>query len=113
MSAEMIPTTVGPLECRRYGEGSPVVLWNSLFVDDRSWARVEEDLASDHQVIVINGPGHGRSGDPGRRYNQDECATAALQVLAAFGVDNRVDWVGNAWGGAVGIVIAARHMTAL
>jgi pimeloyl-ACP methyl ester carboxylesterase len=113
MSAEMIPTTVGPLECRRYGEGSPVVLWNSLFVDDRSWARVEEDLASDHQVIVINGPGHGRTGDPGRRYNQDECATAALQVLAAFGVDNRVDWVGNAWGGAVGIVIAARHMTAL
>jgi pimeloyl-ACP methyl ester carboxylesterase len=109
MASELISTTVGALECHRLGEGPPVVLWGSLFVDHRSWNGVAENLAGDHQVIMINGPGHGRSGDPGRHYTQDECADAALEVLAASGISGLVDWVGNAWGGAVGVILAARR----
>ena len=39
----------------------------------------------------------------------EDCAQAALQVLDRVGPRGPVDWVGNAWGGHVGIVFAARH----
>jgi pimeloyl-ACP methyl ester carboxylesterase len=103
----MLPTRVGSLAVRVRGEGLPAVLWHSLFVDDRSWVRVEEGLARDRRLVVITGPGHGRSSDPGHRYSLDDCAMAAAEVLDALDVHEPVDWVGNAWGGHVGIVFAA------
>ena len=62
------------------------------------------------RLVIITGPGHGASPDPGRRYSMDERAEAAADVLAALGIDEPVDWVGNAWGGHVGIVFAARWL---
>ena len=82
-------------------------MWHSLFVDERSWQRVEEALARDRRLVIITGPGHGASSDPGHRYSLDDCAAAARDVLAALGIHEPVDWVGNAWGGHVGIVFAA------
>jgi pimeloyl-ACP methyl ester carboxylesterase len=102
-----IATRVGSLAVRVRGEGSPVVLWHSLFVDERSWQRVEDDLARDRRLVLISGPGHGSSTDPGRRYSLDDCAAAAGEILRALGITEPVDWVGNAWGGHVGIVFAA------
>ena len=49
-----IPTVVGTLAVRVIGEGSPAVLWHSLFVDDRSWRRVEDCLARDRRLVIIN-----------------------------------------------------------
>ncbi len=102
-----IPTRVGTLAVRVFGEGSPAVLWHSLFVDDRSWRRVEESLARDRRLVIISGPGHGASIDPGHGYSLEDCAAAAGEVLAALDIQESVDWVGNAWGGHVGIVFAA------
>ena len=102
-----VPTGVGELAVRVLGEGSPAVLWHSLFVDDRSWQRVEDDLARDRRLVIITGPGHGASADPGHRYSLDDCAAAAGEVLAALDTPGPVDWVGNAWGGHVGVVFAA------
>jgi pimeloyl-ACP methyl ester carboxylesterase len=89
------------------GDGPTAILWHSLFVDDRSWRRVEAGLARDRRLVIINGPGHGGSSDAGRRYSLDDCAAAAVEVLEALGIGGAVDWVGNAWGGHVGIVFAA------
>ena len=102
-----IPTRVGHLAVRVVGQGRPAVLWHSLFVDDRSWQRVEQELAEDRRLVIITGPGHGSSTDPGRRYSLDDCAAAAGEVLAALDIREPVDWVGNAWGGHVGIVFAS------
>jgi pimeloyl-ACP methyl ester carboxylesterase len=102
-----ISTSVGRLAVRERGEGPPAVLWHSLFVDDRSWLRVERELARDRRLVSITGPGHGQSEDPGRRYDLDDCAVAAGEILGALGVTDPVDWVGNAWGGHVGVVFAA------
>ncbi len=104
---ERIPTRVGTLAVRVVGEGPPAVLWHSLFVDERSWERVEDHLVKEHQLLVITGPGHGQSSDPGRRYTLDDCAVAAGEVLDALEIREPVDWVGNAWGGHVGIVFAS------
>ena len=103
-----VETQVGPLAVRVVGQGPIAVLWHSLFVDERSWGRVEDELATQRRLIMITGPGHGASGDPGRRYTLDDCAEAARAVLEAVGPDEPVDWVGNAWGGSVGLVFAAR-----
>ena len=102
-----IPTRVGELAVRARGEGPAAVLWHSLFVDERSWQRVEDDLARDRRLVIITGPGHGASSDPGHRYTLDDCAAAAGDVLATLDIPGPVDWVGNAWGGHVGIVFAA------
>jgi pimeloyl-ACP methyl ester carboxylesterase len=102
-----VVTVVGPLAVRVRGAGPTAVLWHSLFVDERSWSRVESDLARVRRLVIITGPGHGSSGDPGRRYSLDDCAAAALTVLEAVGASGPVDWVGNAWGGHVGIAFAS------
>ena len=98
---------MGSLAVRVLGEGPPAVLWHSLFVDERSWQRVEDGLAGDRRLVIITGPGHGASADPGHRYSLDDCAAAAGEVLAALDIREPVDWVGNAWGGHVGVVFAA------
>jgi pimeloyl-ACP methyl ester carboxylesterase len=102
-----IDTPVGQLAVRVRGAGQPAVLWHSLFVDDRSWDRMVPELSQQRRLVIITGPGHGTSGDPGRRYTNDECATAAVVVLDQLGIDGPVDWVGNAWGGHVGVEFAA------
>lgn len=108
----MISTGVGDLEVRVVGEDfdKPIaLLWHSLFVDSETWKRVEDHLAEDRRLVLVTGPGHGASTDPGRRYTLDECADAAISVLDQLGIEGPVDWVGNAWGGHVGIIVACRH----
>jgi len=103
-----VDTEVGRLAVRVIGHGLPAVLWHSLFVDERSWQRLESQLAETRRLILITGPGHGTSPDPGRRYTLDDCAAAARTILNILDVNEPVDWVGNAWGGHVGLVFAAQ-----
>ena len=91
------------------GTGAPAVLWHSLFADERSWERVAAELAQDRLLILITAPGHGESGDLHRRYDLFACARAAEEVLDALGVAESVDWVGNAWGGHVGLLFATAY----
>lgn len=112
MTERMMQTNVGRLrvDAPAAGDHRPTaLLWHSLFVDERSWDRVIPDLSRERRLIIVTGPGHGKSGDPGHRYTLEDCAQAAGEILEALGVEDRVDWVGNAWGGHVGIVFAARH----
>lgn len=102
-------TGVGTLAVDVRGCGAPVVLWHSLFADERSWQRLLPLLSLDRRLIVISGPGHGASDDPGTRYDLAACADAATEVLGHLGVAEPVDWVGNAWGGHVGVRFATSH----
>ena len=105
----VIATRVGPLHVRQVGSGPPAVLWHSLFVDSASWRHIEPSLSADRRLMLIDGPGHGMSADSGQPYTMSACVEAALDVLNALGVTEPVDWVGNAWGGHVGITLAAAH----
>lgn len=107
-SSESIGTDLCRLQVYRAGSGSPVVLWHSLFLDSTSWGTLFGRVAERHSVIAIDGPCHGRSGGVAHAFTFGEVADAAVTVLDHLGLRDPVDWVGNAWGGHVGIQVAAR-----
>jgi pimeloyl-ACP methyl ester carboxylesterase len=107
LTEHMIDTELGRLHVEVDGEGPAAALWHSLFVDSRSWSRLRGLLREDRRLILIDGPGHGKSGSPSTDFNLDDCAEAATEVLDALGVQKPVDWLGNAWGGHVGLTLAA------
>ncbi|MEJ2859450.1 MULTISPECIES: alpha/beta fold hydrolase [unclassified Saccharothrix] len=102
-----VPTRLGPLNVRVTGAGPVAVLWHSLFVDSTTWREVEGPLAGERRLVLVDGPGHGPNPPPARRFTLDDCAGAAADVLDHLGVADPVDWVGNAWGGHVGLRFAA------
>lgn len=108
MTSQMIDTSVGRLHVEVDGDGPPALLWHSLFVDSDSWSRMRPLLRGQRRLIVVDGPGHGQSSTPPTPFDLDACALAATEVMDALGVTEPVDWVGNAWGGHVGLTVAAR-----
>jgi pimeloyl-ACP methyl ester carboxylesterase len=106
-SPHFVSTNLGRLHVRRTGTGPPVVLWHSLFVDSRSWGPLVDALARVRTVHTIDGPSHGKSEAVHRDFTFDECVHAAEQALDRLGLTDPVDWIGNAWGGHVGIRLAA------
>src|SRR5689334_4054174 len=106
---EFVSTDLGRLHVRRAGDGPPVVLWHSLFVDSRSWGPLFDELARRHTVYAIDGPSHGKSESVPRDFTFEELVVSAEQALDRLGLTEPVDWVGNAWGGHVGIRLALRQ----
>ncbi len=102
----LVSTRLGRLHVERAGEGPSAVLWHSLWVDSRSWGPLVDAFGAHRQVVAIDGPGYGRSSPIHRDFTLDECAEAAGEVLDQLGISEPVDWIGNAWGGHVGITLA-------
>jgi pimeloyl-ACP methyl ester carboxylesterase len=100
-----VPTAVGRLFVEITGAGPAVIGWPSLFCDGRTLALQARELSRDHRVIVVDGPGHGRSGPPLARFTLEDSARSALQVLDAVGA-SRAIFLGSAWGGHVGVSTA-------
>jgi pimeloyl-ACP methyl ester carboxylesterase len=106
---EFVSTDLGRLHVQRMGSGPPVVLWHSLFVDSRSWGPLVEELGRQRTVYTIDGPSHGKSDPVATDFTFEEVVACAEQALDRLGLTDAVDWVGNAWGGHVGIRLATGH----
>lgn len=107
-----IQTRLGALHVRVAGDGPPVLLWHSMFVDSSSWNRIVPMLVENYRVHLVDAPSSGGS-DPLRAATDvAECADAGIELVETlrerWGYDG-VHWVGNAWGGHVGMEIAARR----
>ena len=107
-SPDFVSTDLARLHVTRTGTGPPVVLWHSLFFDSRSWGPLVDALARDRTVYTVDGPSHGKSEAVHRDFTFEELVVAAEQALDRLGLTEPVDWIGNAWGGHVGIHLAAR-----
>jgi len=105
-SPHFVSTDLCRLHVQRTGAGPPVMLWHSLFVDSRSWGPLIDALARNRTVYAIDGPSHGKSEAVPRDFTFEEVVAAAEQALDRLGLNEPVDWVGNAWGGHVGIRLA-------
>lgn len=108
-SAATVPTRLGPLHVETIGSGPAAVLWHSLFVDSATWDRVRAPLAAERRLVLIDGPNHGGSPPVRRPFTLEDCPDAAVEILDHLGIREPVDWLGNAWGGHVGILFAAAH----
>ncbi len=104
-----VVTRLGTLHVRVLGSGPAAVLWHSLFVDSTTWQRIRDPLSARRRLVMIDGPSHGYSAPATRLFSLQECADAACEVLDNLGIDTPVDWIGNAWGGHVGILFAATY----
>ncbi|MCL2516781.1 MAG: alpha/beta hydrolase [Microbacteriaceae bacterium] len=101
-----LPTRLGRLGVRvEEGPREAAVLWHSFFVDSHSWDRMVPVLKRLRTLVLIDGPSFGASEPLHRASTIAECALAAFEVLDTLGID-RADWVGNGWGGQVGIAAA-------
>ncbi len=106
-NSSFVDTDLCRLHVSRSGAGPPVVLWHSLFVDSQSWKLLVDELAWDRTVYSIDGPSHGKSESLRRDFAFDEVVASAEQALDRLGLTEPVDWIGNAWGGHIGIRLAA------
>ena len=103
-----IPTRLGALNVRMVGDGTPTVLWPSMFVDSHTWDLVLPLLPSDRRYFLVDGPGLGLSDPLPRESDITEAAEAAQDLLTGLSITDPVDWVGNAFGGHVGFKLATR-----
>jgi len=51
------------LHAERHGSGPPIVLVHGFTQTSRCWGPEADDLATDHEVIRVDAPGHGRSAE--------------------------------------------------
>lgn len=113
MQGMQIATEFGQLDARVLsGPPQVAVLWHSMFTDSRSWDRVLDRLAEERTLVLVDGWSFGSSSDLPRVMPQfiDGCAQAGAAVVAKVQADlaaGPVDWLGSAWGGHVGLHLAA------
>lgn len=100
-------TSLGDIAATVVGQGPHALLWHGMFVDGDSWGRVVHDLAPHRTLVIIDGPGYGASAPLGRVSSIEECAEVGAQIIEQLDAGGRVDWVGAAWGGHVGMAAAA------
>ena len=88
--------------------GDPaIVLLHGLLFDGGMWRGQIEPMSALGRVIVIDGPGHGKS-EPPPRFTLEEHADALLDAFRDLDVSRAV-LVGLSWGGMVGMRVALQH----
>lgn len=105
-ATRLVPTSLGKLRVRIEGSGPPALLWHGMFIDGTSWNRVTADLSARRTLYIVDGPGHGRSETLRSVTTVLQCALTAVELIRHLGIEEPVDWVGNAWGGHVGMTLA-------
>jgi pimeloyl-ACP methyl ester carboxylesterase len=91
-----------------YGTGSPVLLIHGGLGHADLWGAQVADLARDHQVIVADSRGHGRSTRTAEPYGYDLMTSDFVALLDYLKVD-RTALVGWSDGGIIGLNVAMKH----
>jgi len=108
-----VATEHGHLDARVIpGPSQVAVLWHSMFTDSRSWNRVVETLREQRTLVLVDGWSFGDSASLDRVLDDfvGECALASSAIVAQVQAElsaGPVDWLGSAWGGHVGVQLAA------
>jgi pimeloyl-ACP methyl ester carboxylesterase len=102
-----VATKSGEIACTEFGDGPAALFVHGLGKSSVLWRQVIEELSGSSRCIAPDWPAHGAS--PAR---DDMSLTAVAEGLAdlcdSLGLD-QVDLVGNDTGGAIALILAARH----
>jgi 3-oxoadipate enol-lactonase len=69
------------------------------------WKDLTEDLSKEHHVVLVDLPGHGKSGKPIGRYPPKRMAYAVMDVIKSLSLTGPI-LIGNSLGGATAIEVA-------
>lgn len=87
------------------GKGSPVVLLHGYLENMKMWGPISEELSKNHQVVLLDLPGHGQSENLAEVHSMEMMAEAVNQTLKELEVENPV-FVGHSMGGYVTLAYA-------
>jgi pimeloyl-ACP methyl ester carboxylesterase len=97
------------LAIRETGAGDPLVLVHGAGTSAAIWRRTMALLADDRRVVAPDLPGYGGSPAAGPGFALDEVTDRLAAGLDDAGVPASYDLVGHSMGGAIAILLAARH----
>lgn len=88
-----------------------VVMMHGMVMDNLSsfYYTLANPVALDHEVILYDQRGHGRSERPPTGYTVADSVADLRALLAELGVDRPVVLVGNSYGGTIGMAYAMAH----
>jgi 3-oxoadipate enol-lactonase len=90
-------------------EGDPaIVLLHGLLFDGGMWRKQVEPLSALGRVIVIDGPGHGKSESPPRFTLEDHADALAIDAFSELKISKAI-LVGLSWGGMISMRAAIQH----
>jgi 2-succinyl-6-hydroxy-2,4-cyclohexadiene-1-carboxylate synthase len=95
-----------PLHAERLGAGPRLVLVHGFTQTGRSWRPVAEDLARDHEVVLLDAPGHGGSADVA-------VGLADGAGLLAEAADGPGAWIGYSMGARWSLHVALQRPEAV
>ena len=89
--------------------GAPaLVALHGIGDDGACWTEVADDLAADHDVVLLDARGHGRSDAPLSGYATPEHVGDVVGVLTALGL-HRPALLGHSMGAVTALALAALH----
>ena len=97
--------------CQRMGDGAPVVFLHGLVMDNLSswYFTAANRVAQNHQSILYDLRGHGRSERPASGYRVSDMVDDLEILLNALEVTQPVTLVGNSFGGLLAVAFALAH----
>jgi len=105
---QTVDTTLGRIRLQVGGSGTPIVFWPSLLMTGDMWHGVADRLIADHQVVLVDPPGQGKSQPLTSLFGFDDCARCVADILDGVGLE-KAHFVGNSWGGMIGATFAATY----
>ncbi|SDB60555.1 Pimeloyl-ACP methyl ester carboxylesterase [Flavobacteriaceae bacterium MAR_2010_188] len=87
------------------GEGETIVFLHGFLENSTMWKEITQELKSDFQVIIIDLPGHGNTGNYGETHSMEMMAAVVKHILQHLKV-NAATIVGHSMGGYVALALA-------
>jgi len=96
-----------PLFYSSKGTGNPIVLLHGFLESSSIWDSFTEKLSEKRQVITIDLPGHGKSGNISDTHSMELMADAVFTILQVYRV-KEVTLIGHSMGGYVSLAFCKK-----
>ena len=91
------------------GNGSPILLLHSYWGNHTLFDHLVERLTQKNKVILVDLPGHGKSGPPPPEYIFEHYALVINELLDHLDILEKISIVGHSMGGYVALAFAAKY----